>query len=247
MAEAGMTGRVALVTGAAHRVGKAIALGLARRGYDLVVHYHRAAAEARQTAAEIAALGVQSVAVPADLSSADGPPALFEAALERFGRLDALVNSAAIMERASVLDLSLEDWDRALHTNLRGPFQCSQLAARQMIEQAEGGAIVNIADLSGLEPWAKYPAHSVSKAGLLMLTQVMAKALGPKVRVNAVASGPVIKPPDWDEARWHTVGQHTAMRRTGTPEDVVRAVAFLLENDYVTGETLVVDGGGRLF
>ncbi len=242
-----MTGRVALVTGAAHRVGKAIALGLARRGFDVVVHYHSSAAEAQATAGEIAGQGVQGFAVQADLSAPGGPPALFDAALGRFGRLDALVNSAAIMERASVLDLSLEEWDRTLHTNLRGPFQCSQLAARQMVEQPQGGAIVNIADLSGLEPWAKYPAHSVSKAGLIMLTQVMAKALGPKVRVNAVASGPVIKPPEWDEARWHTVGRHTAMRRTGSPEDIVRAVVFLLENDYVTGETLVVDGGGRLF
>ena len=242
-----MTRPVALVTGAAHRVGKAIALELAGRGYDLVVHYHRAEADAQATVEEIAGLGAQSAAVQADLSTADGPAALFEAALGRFDRLDALVNSAAIMERDSVLSLTAEAWDRTLNTNLRGPFLCSQLAARQMTDQAQGGVIVNIADLSGIEPWAKYPAHSVSKAGLIMLTQVLAKALGPKVRVNAVASGPVIKPPEWDEARWQTVGAHTALRRTGKPRDLTRAVAFLLENGYITGETLVVDGGGRLF
>jgi pteridine reductase len=242
-----MSRRVGLVTGAAHRVGKAIALALAGHGLDVVVHYNRSEAQAHATAQEIAGLNVDAVALQADLATLEGPPALFEQALRRFGRLDLLVNSAGIMEPGNVLTMTPADWDRSLNTNLRGPFLCAQRAARVMVEQAEGGAIVNIGDLSGLEPWAKYPAHSVSKAGLIMLTQVMAKALGPKVRVNAVAPGPVSKPPEWDESRWQKVGSHTALRRTGKPEDVARAVIFLLENDYVTGETLVVDGGGRLY
>jgi pteridine reductase len=239
--------RVALVTGAAHRVGKHIALALAEGGCDVFVHYNSAADEAAQTVVEIEALGAQAAAGRADLTQPEAIEALFDGALERFGRLDVLVNSAATMERASVLSLGVEDWDRTLNTNLRGPFLCSQRAARHMLAQPEGGVIVNIADLSGLEPWAKYPAHSVSKAGLIMLTQVLAKALGPQVRVNAVAAGPVIKPPEWDEARWQTVGEHTALRRTGRPENVSQAVIFLVENDFVTGETLVVDGGGKLF
>ncbi len=241
-----MSSRVALVTGAAHRVGKHIALALAARGHQVLVHYHSAEAEAQATVGEIEALGVQAAAARADLTQPGEIEALFDRALERFGRLDVLVNSAANMERASVLSLSVEDWDRTLNTNLRGPFLCSQRAARHMLAQPEGGVIVNIADMSGLEPWAKYPAHSVSKAGLIMLTQVLAKALGPLVRVNAVAPGPVIKPPEWNEARWRTVGEHTALKRPGRPENVGQAVVFLVENDYVTGETLVIDGGGRL-
>lgn len=242
-----MTGRVALVTGAARRVGRAIALSLAAEEMSVVVHYHRSETEAQQTRIEIAALGVETVTIQADLSTPGGVDALFDSALARFGRLDALVNSAATMEKTDVLELSAADWDRTFNTNLRGPFLCSQRAARQMLTQLEGGAIVNIADLSGLEPWANYPAHSVSKAGLIMLTQVLAKALGPAIRVNAVAPGPVAKPADWDEARWRQVGKHTALRRSGTPEDVARAVIFLLHNDYITGETIVVDGGGRLY
>jgi pteridine reductase len=222
-------------------------LALAEGGFDVFVHYNSAADEAAQTVVEIEALGAQAAAGRADLTQPEAIEALFDGALERFGRLDVLVNSAATMERASVLSLGVEDWDRTLNTNLRGPFLCSQRAARHMLAQPEGGVIVNIADLSGLEPWAKYPAHSVSKAGLIMLTQVLAKALGPQVRVNAVAAGPVIKPPEWDEARWQTVGEHTALRRTGRPENVSQAVIFLVENDFVTGETLVVDGGGKLF
>ena len=242
-----MTGKVALVTGAARRVGRAIALSLAAEEMNVVVHYHRSESEAQQTRSEIAALGVETIAVQADLSTPGGVDALLDAALARFGRLDALVNSAAIMEKTDVLILSAANWDRTLNTNLRGPFLCCQRAARQMLTQPEGGAIVNIADVAGVEPWAKYPAHSVSKAGLIMLTQVLAKALGPAIRVNAVAPGPVAKPADWDEALWRHVGQHTALRRTGTPDDVARAVVFLLNNDYITGETIVVDGGGRLF
>ena len=242
-----MTGRVALVTGAAHRVGKAIALALAAEGMAVVVHYYRSASYARQTVGEITAQGVEATAAAADLSTPEGVDELFDAALARFGRLDALVNSAAIMERLSVPDITPAEWDRSLNLNLRGPFLCSQRAARQMLTQPEGGVIVNIADMSGLEPWAKYVPHSVSKAGLIMLTQAMAKALGPRIRVNAVAPGPVARPAGWDEARWRQVGRHTALQRTGSPEDVSRAVVFLLANDYITGETIVVDGGGRLY
>ncbi len=236
--------KIAVVTGAAHRVGKFIALGLAEAGVHVVVHYHRAEAEAHATVEEIKSKGVRAIAVGGDLAFPAGVDQLFRAAEAGFGGVDVLVNSAAIMERGDVLTLTPENWERTMALNLTAPFLCAQQAARSMLARG-GGAIVNIADLSALEPWAKYPAHSVSKAGLVMLTKVLAKALAPHVRVNAVAPGPVVKPPDWDEARWRTVGEHTLLKRTGSGYDVAQAVTFLLQQDFITGETLVVDGGSR--
>jgi pteridine reductase len=236
--------KIAVVTGAGHRVGKFIALELAGAGAHVVVHYHRAEAEARATVEEIRQKTVRAIAVSGDLASPEGVERLFQAADSEFGGVDVLVNSAAIMERGDALTLARDDWQRTLDLNLTAPFFCAQRAARSMLARG-GGAIVNIADLGGLEPWAKYPAHSVSKAGLIMLTKVLAKALAPRVRVNAVAPGPVLKPPDWDEARWRAVGEHTLLKRTGSGYDVARAVRFLLEQDYITGETLVVDGGSQ--
>ncbi len=236
--------KIAVVTGAAHRVGKFIALELAEAGAHVAVHYNSSEAQALTTVEEIRQKGVRAIAAGGDLSAPEGIDHLFQSAEAEFGGVDVLVNSAAIMERGEVLTLTLEDWQRTLALNLTAPFFCAQRAARSMLARG-GGAVVNIADLSALEPWAKYPAHSVSKAGLVMLTQVLAKALAPRIRVNAVAPGPVVKPPDWDEARWRTVGQHTLLKRTGSGYDVARAVRFLVEQDYITGETLVVDGGSR--
>jgi NAD(P)-dependent dehydrogenase (short-subunit alcohol dehydrogenase family) len=236
--------KIAVVTGAAHRVGKFIALELAGAGAHVVVHYHQSEAAAHVTVEELKQAGVRAVAVGGDLSFPESIDHLFQSAEAEFGGVDVLVNSSAIMEGGDVLTLTPEDWQRTLALNLTAPFFCAQRAARSMLARG-GGSIVNIADLSALEPWAKYPAHSVSKAGLVMLTQVLAKALAPRIRVNAVAPGPVVKPPDWDEARWHSVGGHTLLKRTGSGYDVARAVRFLVEQDYITGETLVVDGGSR--
>lgn len=239
-----LSGRNALVTGSAHRVGKAIALDLAAAGAHLVVHYNTSQDAARETAAEIAALGRRVVALPADLSQPAQINALFARIEAEFGALDVLVNSASIMETGDAATLSLEAWNRSLSVNLTAPFLCAQHAARLM-RSRDQGVIVNIADGSALRPWATYPAHSVSKAGLVMLTQVLARAFAPAIRVNAVCPGPVLKPPDWDEARWARVGQNTLLKRTGSGYDVARAVRCLIENDYITGETLVVDGGER--
>ena len=238
--------RTAVVTGAAHRVGKSIALELAGAGAHVVVHYHQSETAAHATVEEIKQKGAQAVAVGGDLSAPESIDHLFQSAEAEFGGVDILVNSAAIMERGDVLTLTPEDWQRTMAINLTAPFFCAQRAARSMLARG-GGAIINVADLSALEPSAKYPVHSVSKAGLVMLTQVLAKALAPRIRVNAVAPGPVIKPPDWDEARWRAVGEHTLLKRTGSGYDVARAVRFLVEQDYITGETLVVDGGSRYF
>ncbi len=234
--------KFAVVTGAGHRVGKVIALALAEAGAHIVVHYNRAAAEAAQTVSEIEALGVRAVAVAADLSQPMGAEILLSAAREVFGGVDILVNSAASMQAGNVLDLSPHAWQSVLDLNLSGPFYCAQQAARSMLERG-GGAILNIADLSALRPWARYPAHSVSKAGLLMLTQVLAKALAPAIRVNAIALGPVLKPDDWSDARWQAVADHTLLKHPGSGYDVARAALFVLQSDFMTGATLTLDGG----
>ena len=237
--------KTAVVTGAAHRVGKAIALALAEAGAQVVVHYFHSTGLVAATLADLKARGVQAVGVQADLFQPEGVETVFAAAEAAFGGVDVLVNSAALMEPGDVLTLSRADWQRSLDLNLTAPFFCAQRAAQSMRARG-GGAIVNIADLSGLQPWARYPAHSVSKAGLIMATEVLAKALAPDIRVNAIAPGPVVKPEDWSDAHWHTLGQRTLLKRTGSGYDVARAAIFLLEADYITGETLLVDGGRHL-
>ncbi len=234
--------KISLVTGGAHRVGKAIALELAAAGAHVVVHYRSAADEAAQTVAEIEALGVRALAVPADLSTEAGIDALFAATQAAFGALDVLVNSAAGMDPGDARTVTRAAWQQVLDVNLTAPFFCAQAAAKLMAGRS-GAAIVNINDLAGRQPWTRYAAHSVSKAGLTMVTKLLAKALAPEIRVNEVAPGPVLKPDDWDDARWAKSGAHTLLKRTGSGYDVARAVRFLLEADYITGETLVVDGG----
>jgi pteridine reductase len=236
--------KVALVTGAARRVGKAIARELAEAGAHVVVHYHTSEAAARETVTELETLGGRALALRADLQQPAEIDTLFAHLAEAFGRLDVLVNSASIMERGDPTTLPLSDWQRSLTLNLTAPFLCAQHAARMI--QPQAGVIINITDGSALRPWAGFPAHSVSKAGLGMLTQVLAKALAPAIRVNAVCPGPVMKPDDWDEALWARVVARTLLKRQGSGYDVARAVRFLIESDYITGETLVVDGGDRL-
>ncbi len=236
--------RVALVTGAGHRVGKTIATELARNGTHIIVHYNQSEAAAQETASQLRGLGVRAVPIQADLSDVEQVDHLFQQIDDAFGTLNILVNSASIMPQGDVLALSLEDWQQALDVNLTAPFLCAQHAARVMLARG-GGAIVNIVDGSALKPWARYPAHSVSKAGLDMLTRILAKALAPDIRVNAVAPGPVLKPPEWTDERWERTAAGTLLKRTGSPSDVARAVRFLIEQEFITGETLVVDGGER--
>lgn len=240
-----LRGKKALVTGAAHRVGRSIALALAQRGCDVAVHYHGAEAEAEATEREAEALGVRAVRAQADLRLAEDVVRMFETIDASLGRIDVLVNSAATLEAQELLSLTEADWDGVLDLNLRGPFLCLQQAARRMLA-GDGGAIVNISDSAAHWPWPRYPAHSVSKAGLEMLTRVAAVALAPKVRVNAVAPGPVEKPGRMPEGRWNALGRALPLARTGTSQDVAEAVVFCLENDYITGEVLFVDGGDHL-
>jgi len=233
--------RVALVTGGAHRVGRSIALALAREGAHVAITYHASADEAQQTVAEIEACRVGGLAVHCDQSDPVQVAAVFDAVRVQWGRLNILVNSAAIMQQKPFLDITPQDWDATIGVNLTGPFLFSQHAGRMML--AQGGVIINITDEAGLTPWPRYVHHSVSKAGVIMLTRAAALALAPKVRVNAIAPGPVLKPEGWTDERWETLRSSTPLDRLGSPQDVVEAVLYLIRAEFVTGHVLVVDGG----
>ncbi len=247
-----LEGKVALVTGAARRLGKVIASELARGGAAIVVHYGSSEEEARSTAAELAGRGVEAWPVQADLGQPDEIEKLFSALDERFDRLDVLVNSAASFVRQSFDRVSAADWDRVLAVNLRAPFLCSQRAARSMRrgggKGVESGVIVNISDLSGVMPWKGYAQHSVSKAGVIHLTRSAAKELAPDVRVNALAPGAILPPPgmDEDDPDWQRRGSKVPLGRTGDTAHVASAVRFLIENDFINGAVLPVDGGEHL-
>ena len=245
-----LRGKVALVTGSARRVGKVIALELARQGVNILMHYHRAApAEARDALQEIKSLGVDARGVAADISQAEGVDLLFDALQERFEGLDIVVNSASVFPRADLLDVTLEDWDLTMAVNLRAPFLITQRAARLMARKPlPGGVIINICDQGADGPWAARPHHGISKSALWMLTQVSALSLGPAIRVNAIVPGPVMKPAgrETSDDAWARTGKRSALQRTGQPEDVARAVAFLCREDYITGELLHVNAGEHL-
>lgn len=211
----------------------------------LAVHHGHSAAEAMDVVGLIESKGGTAAAFEADLTDADQAQRLPDRVAAKFGRLDVLVNSAAVMERIAVDAVSVEDWDAQMDLNLRAPFLLAQQAAPHL--RRHGGTIVNIADLSGFEPWPNYPVHSVSKAGLVMLTQVLAAALAPEITVNAIAPGTVLLPEDYDDARRAFLAETTPLQRLGTPDDAVQALLYLVaQATFVTGETLVVDGGRLL-
>ena len=237
-----LAGRRALVTGAGRQVGQAIAAGLARAGCDVAVHYHGSAGGAEATARDVRGAGRRAALLQADLSDAGLARALADRAAEALGGLDVLVNCAGIMVRQRVEDVTPESWDLTLDLNLRAYFFVAQGALPHL--RRARGKIVNLADVAAFEPWPAYVPHCVSKAGVVMLTRGLARALAPDVTVNAVAPGPVLLPEAWDAAAREHFARTTPLERLGTPDDVVRAVRYLLEGgDYVTGTTLVVDGG----
>ena len=239
-----LRGKVALVTGAARRVGASIARALAAKGMDIAVHYGSSASEARQVVTDLRALGVAAESFHANLRELEAGRTLAGRVVEHFGRLDVLVNSAANMIEGSVESVTPEVWDEVMALNLRAPFFITQGAIPAL--RASKGKVVNIADLAGLEPWPRYVAHCTSKAGVIMLTKSLARALAPDITVNAVAPGAVLLPDDWDEAARRHFAETTPLQRLGSAEDVAQAVVYLLEADYVTGEVLVVDGGRLL-
>jgi len=232
----------ALVTGAGRRIGQAIAIGLARAGCDVAVHYHGSASGAEQTARAIRGAGRRAELVQADLTDPHAARGLADQAARVLKRLDVVVNSAAIMVRQPVEDVTPESWDATLDLNLRATFFVSQGAIPHL--RRAKGKIVNIADLAGLEPWPAYVPHCISKAGVVMLTKALARALAPDIAVNAIAPGAVLLPEEWDEQSREHIRETTPLNRLGAPADVVAAVRFLLaDTDYVTGTVLVIDGG----
>ena len=230
------------MTGAARRIGRAIALELARRGAILTIHYRSSEADAMNTLKQVRELGVEGEMFQADLVDDDSRNRMLDEIGARFGTVDILVNNASVFAAGTLEESTSAMWDEQMDANAKAPFFLSQACARMMRESGKG-KIVNIADPAGEVVWTGYFPYSVSKAALLGVTQGMAKALAPHVQVNAVAPGPVYFPEYYTDEQKQFSVERTLLKRAGSPEDVVRAVVFLIENDYITGEVLHVDGG----
>jgi pteridine reductase len=237
-------GPVALVTGGAVRIGRAISSALAEDGYRLVIHYNSSSEAADELVDEIRSAGGEAVAIGADLADAEEVRRLAVEAAEAFGGIDLLVNNASVFpaERLEETDEAL--WDHTIAVNLKAPFFLIRHLAATLRERR--GAVINMADLAGIQTWAAYAAHGISKAGVIHLTRVAARSLAPEVRVNGIAPGTVLPPESMTEEEIRLLAERTPLKRNGSPEDVVRALRYLLQADFVTGETLVVDGGRLL-
>ena len=239
-----LQGKFVLVTGAARRVGRAVAMALARRGARLIIHYNRSRREAQRLVSEAEDLcGREASLAQADLSDLRQVRRMTDGLLRRFGTVHVLVNSASLYERTPFGRVEAADWDSHLDVNLRAPFFLSQALGPAMKKAGEG-KIVNIADWAAQRPYADYVPYCVSKAGLLCLNTALAKALAPEVQVNALLPGPVLLPESFTARQREAVREATLVKRLGTPEDVAQAVLFLIEgSDFVTGAALTVDGG----
>jgi len=239
-----LRGKVALVTGGGRRVGRALALALAGRGATVAVHYNESATGAREVVDAITAQNGRAVATAADLTRPDAPERLIESVVEQLGALDVLVNSAAIMLRTPFGEVQPDAWDRIFALNLRAPFLLAQAAATHL--RRARGAIINIADLAAFETWPGYIPHGLSKGGVVQMTRALARVLAPEVRVNGIAPGTVLLPENFSEKDAAHLKETTPLQREGTPEDVASAMLFLLDAGYITGETIVVDGGRHI-
>lgn len=236
--------KVALVTGGAVRVGRAISLALANEGMRVVVHYNSSSVEAEELCARIRHEGGEAVAIGGDLARAEEVRRVAGEAEGAFGGVDVLVNNASVFppERLEETDEAL--WDHTLAVNLRAPFFLIRYLAPTL--RARRGVVINLCDLAGLQPWRTYAAHGISKAALAHLTKVAARALAPEVRVAGIAPGAVLPPESMTREELDAVARTTPLKRLGSPDDVVEALLYLLRADYVTGEVMVVDGGRML-
>lgn len=236
---------VVLITGAAVRVGRATALALADTGAHVAFTYLSDDEPWQETLTAIEARGVRAMALQMDVRETERPREVAAGVVDAFGRIDLLVNNASIWLSAPFLEIDLEAWQASLDVNLTGPFLCAQAVAPYMLER-QSGHIINIADLSAFQPWPNFAHHAASKAGLVALTRVMAVELAPHVRVNAIAPGTVLLPPDADEEKVRWAKEKSLLKRIGSPEDVARTVIFLSEMAFATGAVYFIDGGRAL-
>jgi pteridine reductase len=243
--------RVALVTGSGRRrVGRAVADALANRGYNIVLHYHTSALEAAESVKEYERRGVSAVALAADLGDETAVSGLIREVIQRFGRLDVLVNCAAIWQGKPLESVTAVDVRRHFEVNVLGTFLCAQQAGLAMVKQADGGCIVNIGDWAKARPYPNYAAYFATKGAIPTLTRCLAVELGtrnPRVRVNCVLPGPVLLPPDLPEVEKQQAIKATLVKREGRPENVAQAVLFFVDNEFVTGVSLPVDGGRSVY
>jgi len=237
------SGRWAIVTGAGRRIGRTIAVALAERGSDLVIHCHRSRDEAETTASHVRALGRAAIVLAADQSDWSAVERMCNETWELTGGVDVLINNAAIYRRTPLASVSERDWDELLDTDLKGPFAFARFLGPRMKRRGRG-KIISIADVGAERVWPGYIPYCIAKAGIVAMTRGLAKALAPEVQVNAIAAGTILWPEDFEDARKEQLLERVPMRRAGSPADVARAVCFLVESgDYITGAVLPVDGG----
>lgn len=244
MGDQKLAGRVAIVTGAARRIGRSVALELAQHGVDVVINYNSSRKEAEQVVAEIQKMGRRARAVQGNVSLRADVQRLMEDTEAEFGRLDILVNNAGMFQHVPFDQITDEQWNGILATNLTSQFLCSQAAA-PLLKKSGRGRIINIASLGGILAWPGYTHYCVSKAGVISLTRCLARALAPEITVNAIAPGTITFEGDAAELESDFV-RRAPLARTGKGSDIAEAVAFLAESEFITGQVLVVDGGRSL-
>lgn len=238
-----LEGASVLITGGAKRVGKGIALALARQKARVAISYQTSSKEADKTVKEVEALGVKALAVAADISKANEVDRLIKTVHKTLGSLEILINNAAIYDKSPFDRLTEEEWDRHIEVNLKGTFLCAKAASQVMGKQGKG-KIINIADWSGIRPYKNYLPYCVSKAGVIALTKALALELAPSIQVNCICPGPILLPETFGEEERRVVIQETPLARVGSPEDIAAAVLFFIQgSDFVTGAILPVDGG----
>ncbi|MEW6682625.1 MAG: SDR family oxidoreductase [Nitrospirota bacterium] len=235
--------RTVFITGGAKRIGSHLARALAQRGANLVINYRYSNADAQAVVRELQKIGVDALAVPGDVSNAADVQRMIAGALERFGRIDVLINNAAVYFKTPFAHLTESEWDLTMDINLKGSFLCAKAVAEHMRSRGEG-KIINFADWAGMRPYPEYLPYCVSKAGVIALTQALAQELAPAVQVNCIAPGPILLPEEMEEDERERVVRATPLKRIGSPEDIVQTVLFLIEGtDFATGGTYLVDGG----
>ncbi len=234
--------KVALVTGSGRRLGRQSALALAKDGWNIVVNHAHSPKEAADTVKEIKSFGVDALSIKADITSSKEVDAMFNQTFGHFGRLDLLVNNAAIFPPArKFTEITDELWDHVMATNLTGPFYCARAAARLMEER--GGKIINLASLGGFQAWPEHISYNVAKAGVVMLTLTLSKALAPKITVNGIAPGTIIIPGEESGEIKHIDEKRIPLQKYGEAGDIISALLYLAHADYVTGDMIHVDGG----